>query len=139
MRQVEEKDSKNDSDRKRRKKVKEVGQDEQRVSCNKTYWLNRFLIIVLFMVILLVFIIMQERLHAKHIELLDWLEQNAYSGPIIVMFVTLIESAFFMNIDFLNFGTGISLELAHEESVKAVFVGSLAIWTGFWIGTNLNA
>lgn len=55
------------------------------------------------------------------------------------MFVTLIESVFFMSTDFVTFGTGISLELAHEESVKAVFVGSLAIWTGFWIGTNLNA
>ena len=55
------------------------------------------------------------------------------------MFVTMIQSTFFMPIDLLTLGTGLSLQLAHEESFKAVFVGSLAIWTGFWRGTSLNA
>ena len=55
------------------------------------------------------------------------------------MFVQMIESTFFMSANFLTLGTGVSLQLAHEESFKAIFLGSFALWTGFWIGTNLNA
>ena len=51
----------------------------------------------------------------------------------------MIQSTFFMPINLMTLGTGLSLYLAHDESFKAVFVGSLAIWTGFWIGTSLNA
>ena len=56
------------------------------------------------------------------------------------MYVVLIESAFFLPTDFLTYGTGISLQVAHgDDSFKAVFIGSMAVWTGFWIGTNLNS
>ena len=133
---MEEKDSKNDSDLKRKMAARDV---EEKQTCNKAFWLNRVLIIVVYLVILLIFIIMRQSLHTKHIELLEWLKINAYSGPIIIMFIALVESAFFMPIDLLTLGTGLSLQLAHEESFKPVFVGSLAIWTGYWIGINLNA
>ena len=67
------------------------------------------------------------------------MEEAAYSGPIIVMYVILIESAIFVPTEFLTYGTGISLKEAHQEDTfKAVFIGSLAVWTGYWIGTNLN-
>lgn len=58
------------------------------------------------------------------------------------MFVVLVQSFFLNQIGdthLLVSGTGLTLQQAHEESFKAVFVGTLAIWTGFWIGTNLNA
>ncbi len=32
-----------------------------------------------------------------------------------------------------------SLRLAHDDSFKSVFISSLAVWTGYWIGTSLNA
>lgn len=67
------------------------------------------------------------------------MEEAAYSGPIIVMYVILIESAIFVPTEFLTYGTGISLKEAHQEDTfKAVFIGSLAVWTGYWIGSNLN-
>ena len=133
---MEEKDSKTDSDRKRRR---HGSIDHEQKACSKSYWLNRFLVIVAFVVCLLIFVIMRDKLRDRHIELITWLRDNPYSGPIIIMLVTVVESLFFVSIDLLALGTGLSLQLAHEEAGKAVFVGALAMFTGFWIGTNLNA
>ena len=41
------------------------------------------------------------------------MEEAAYSGPIIVMYVILIESAILVPTEFLTYGTGISLKEAH--------------------------
>ena len=56
------------------------------------------------------------------------------------MFVVMLQSIFILPTDLMTLGTGTSLMLAHEDAAfKAIFVGSLAVWTGFWIGTNINA
>ena len=65
--------------------------------------------------------------------------RNAHSGPLIVMLVALLESIFFLPVEFLTLGTGYVLheKLGHE--LKAVVMCSIAIWTGAWIGSSLNS
>lgn len=63
---------------------------------------------------------------------------NAYSGPIMVMVVTGLMSFVFIPIHFLTMGSSLSLFLYHEEPFQSVLVSSIAVWTGFWIGTSLN-
>lgn len=75
----------------------------------------------------------------KHNELLAWLERNAYSGPLILMIVALLESVFFLPVEYLTLGTGQVLHEKLEHEFKAVVMCSLAVWTGAWIGSSLNA
>jgi hypothetical protein len=44
--------------------------DESKQTCTRAFWLNRVLIIVVYLVILLIFIIMRQSVHTKHMELL---------------------------------------------------------------------
>ena len=94
---------------------------------------------LLFFVIVLTMLILFNAIREKQIELLMWLKDNAYSGPIVIMVVVLIQTIFLQPRAFMAIGTGYSLHLVHEESFKSVLVSSLAVWTGFWIGCNLNA
>ena len=75
----------------------------------------------------------------KHNELLEWLERNAYSGPLILMLVVLLESIFFLPVEYLTLGAGYVLHEKLEHELKAVVMCSIAIWTGTWIGSSLNA
>ena len=54
------------------------------------------------------------------------------------MITILVESIFFFPKDILTLGCGLSLNEAYDEQFKAVFVATLAICTGSWIGANLN-
>jgi len=56
----------------------------------------------------------------------------------MVMLVVLIESLFFLPADFLTLGCASVLQVRHDMAPKAVLMTTLAVWTGAWIGTNLN-
>ena len=101
--------------------------------------MHRLLVGIIFIVVILVFLILQEKVQSRHNELLEWLMRNAHSGPLIVMLVALLESIFFLPVEYLTLGTGYVLheKLGHE--LKAVVMCSIAIWTGAWIGSSLNS
>lgn len=88
---------------------------------------------------LLVFVFTRPQRHEFYTRLIKFVQANNFSGPILIMFTVLIESFFFMPTTFLTLGIGLSLQMAQEQSFKAIFMGSLATWTGFWVGINLNA
>ena len=97
------------------------------------------IVAIIFIVTTFSCLLLQEKMKEKHNELLEWLERNAYSGPLILMLVALLESIFFLPVEYLTLGAGYVLHEKLEHEFKAVVMCSIAIWTGTWIGSSLNA
>lgn len=72
-------------------------------------------------------------------ELIESIDKNPNNGPITVMLATMIDSFFILPVSYLALGTSMSLYKAHDNSFVAIFLTSLSIWAGHWIGSALNA
>ena len=94
---------------------------------------------VIYLVVMVMVVVYYGEIRDAQIQFLYWLQENAYSGPMLAMFLVMLHSAVLLPTDVLVIGTGIALDKAHDEFFQSFFVGTLAVWTGFWIGTSLNA
>lgn len=105
--------------------------------CNLRYWRFRIIIVLVMLLAAILAYVFRDFIQENIEKFLDWIRQNPYSGPIMMTLVYIVATLLFIPGSILTLGSGWALQQAYERTWLAILVGSLAIWTGAWIGSNM--
>jgi len=111
--------------------------EESKKQCDWSYWIIRIIIIIVLVVVLAIAIIEREKVKEITVAFLEWLRDNPVVGPIILCLVYIVVVLFLIPGSLLTIGGALALQQAYQKTWLAVLVGSIAIWLGAWIGSNL--
>ena len=111
--------------------------DAEKKKCNWKYWSVRLAIIAILITILILVIIYREDVKEKTEEFLEWLEDNPALGTFCLALIYIVATLAFIPGSLLTLGAGVALQAAFDNTGLAVFVGTLGVFIGAWIGSNL--
>lgn len=69
--------------------------------------------------------------------MLDWVTYHPVGGPFMICAVTVLVVVLMMPYTLLAIGSGYALSQAYDSQALVVFIGTLAVFTGAWIGALL--
>ena len=68
---------------------------------------------------------------------MEWLRDNPALGTISLCLIYIIATLFFIPGSLLTLGAGVALQAAFENTGLAILIGTLGVWIGAWVGSNL--
>ena len=68
---------------------------------------------------------------------LEWLRENPVVGTISLSLIYIVATLIFIPGSLLTLGAGVALQAALDNTGLAILIGTLGVWTGAWIGSNL--
>lgn len=69
--------------------------------------------------------------------MLEWVTQHPLGGPFLICAVTILVVLLMIPYTLLAVGSGYALSQAFDSQLLVVFVGTLAVFTGAWIGAMI--
>ena len=96
------------------------------------------LIILFVLITLIVLVIIFNEWVSDTIEnFLEWLRDNPVVGTISLSLIYIVATLIFVPGSLLTLGAGVALQAALENTGLAILVGTIGVWIGAWIGSNL--
>ena len=112
-------------------------EEEKPKKCNWKYWSVRIAIILLLVAIITLIVIYRDWVSETTQSFLEWLRDNPALGTICLALLYIVATLIFLPGSLLTLGAGVALQAAFNNTALAVAVGTLGVWVGAWIGSNL--
>ena len=68
---------------------------------------------------------------------LEWLRDNPALGTFSLCLIYIVATLIFIPGSLLTLGAGVALQAAFENTGLAILIGTLGVWIGAWVGSNL--
>ena len=109
----------------------------EKKKCNWRYWIIRLAILLVLITIIVLVIVYNEWVSDTIEKFLEWLRDNPVLGTICLSLIYIVATLFFLPGSLLTLGAGVALQAALENTALAILVGTIGIFVGAWIGSNL--
>lgn len=98
----------------------------------------RLAIIAVLVAIIVLMIVYRDLVSETTQEFLEWLRENPALGTLCLALIYIVATLIFLPGSLLTLGAGVALQAAFDNTLLAVAVGTLGVFTGAWIGSNLS-
>ena len=68
---------------------------------------------------------------------LEWLADHPAEGTVSLALIYIVATLIFLPGSLLTLGAGVALQAAFENTGLAILIGTIGVWVGAWIGSNL--
>ena len=106
-------------------------------SCSFRYWITRIIILTVLITIIILMIVFREEVSDTTTEFLEWLGENPIEGTICLSLIYIVATLIFIPGSLLTLGAGVALQAALKKTWLAIIIGTIGVWIGAWIGSNL--
>ena len=109
----------------------------EKKKCSWRYWIIRLTILLVLITIIVLVIVYNGWVSDTIEKFLEWLRDNPVLGTICLSLIYIVATLFFLPGSLLTLGAGVALQAALENTALAILVGTIGIFVGAWIGSNL--
>ena len=95
-----------------------------------------FVLAILVTIIILI-IVYRDWVSEKTQDFLEWLKDNPAEGTVCLCLIYIIATLIFIPGSLLTLGAGVALQAAFDNTWLAILVGTIGVWVGAWIGSNI--
>jgi len=97
----------------------------------------RLAIIAALIAVIVLIIVNREWVSETTTRFLEWLRENPTFGTVCLSLIYIVATLIFLPGSLLTLGAGVALQAAFDNTALAVAVGTLGVWVGAWVGSNL--
>lgn len=110
---------------------------EERRPCTWRYWLVRIIILLVLATLIVLIIVYRDWVSDTTQAFLEWLGENPVEGTICLSLIYIVATLIFLPGSLLTLGAGVALQAALKKTWLAIIIGTIGVWVGAWIGSNL--
>lgn len=101
------------------------------------YWGVRLVILAVLIAIIVLIIVYRDWVSETTTSFLEWLAENPALGTLCLALIYIVATLIFLPGSLLTLGAGVALQASLDNTALAVLIGTIGVWTGAWIGSNL--
>ena len=97
----------------------------------------RLVILTVLLTIVILAVVYRDWVSEQTTKFLAWLRDNPALGTVCLSLIYIVATLIFLPGSLLTLGAGVALQAAFDNTALAVAIGSLGVFAGAWVGSNL--